>query len=162
VCEQLGIPATEATRIRQAAQLHDVGKVGIPDEILHKPGPLTPQEMAFIHEVPSISERITSSALALAPVAPIVRSARERYDGTGYPDGLAGDDIPLGARIIAACSALTAMTSDRSYAERLDTATALHEISQAAGTQFDPLVVAALRQSMLQPNASGHRGPGDA
>ena len=154
VCEQLGVPAVEATRIRQAAQLHDVGKVGIPDEILRKPGPLTAEEWAFVQQVPSIGERITSSALALTPMASLVRSARERYDGTGYPDGLAGGDIPLGARVIAACSALTAMTSNRPYARRLDTAGALQELSAAAGTQFDPLVVAALRQAMLQPTVS--------
>ena len=151
VCQQLGLPAAEAARIRQAAQLHDVGKVGIPDEILRKPVRLTPDEWAYVQQAPSIGERITLSAPALAAVAPLVRSARERYDGTGYPDGLAGDDIPLGARIIAACAALAAMTSDRPYADRRDTAAALDELNRSAGTQFDPLVVAALRQAMLQP-----------
>jgi HD-GYP domain-containing protein (c-di-GMP phosphodiesterase class II) len=151
VCQQLGIPATEVTRIRQAAQLHDVGKVGIPEDILRKPVRLTPDEWAFIQQAPAIGERITLSAPALAPVAPLVRSARERYDGTGYPDGLAGDDIPLGARIIAACAALAAMTADRPYADRIDTATALDELNRMAGTQFDPRVVAALRQAVHQP-----------
>ncbi|HEU4348375.1 MAG TPA: HD domain-containing phosphohydrolase [Actinoplanes sp.] len=150
VCQQLGVPAAELARIRQAAQLHDVGKVGIPDEILRKAGPLTPTERAFVQQAPSIAERITLSAPALATVAPLVRSARERYDGSGYPDGLAGDDIPLGARIIAACAALAAMTSDRPYAERLDTTAALDELDRVAGIQFDPLVVAALRQAVLQ------------
>jgi HD-GYP domain-containing protein (c-di-GMP phosphodiesterase class II) len=154
VCQQLGVPAADVARIRQAAQLHDVGKVGIPEEILRKPGPLTPAEWAFIQQAPAIGERITLSAPALAAVAPLVRSARERHDGTGYPDGLAGDDIPLGARIIAACAAMAAMTSDRPYADRLDTATALDELNRTAGTQFDPLVVAALRQAVLQPTAS--------
>jgi response regulator RpfG family c-di-GMP phosphodiesterase len=154
VCQQLDVPAAEVARIRQAAQLHDVGKVGIPDEILRKPGPLTPQEWAFVQQAPSIGERITLSAPALAAVAPLVRSARERYDGTGYPDGLAGDDIPLGARIIAAGAALAAMISERPYADRLNTATALDELNRAAGTQFDPYVVDALRQAMLQPTAT--------
>jgi diguanylate cyclase (GGDEF)-like protein len=151
VCQQLGVPAAEAARIRQAAQLHDVGKVGIPEEILRKPVRLTPQEWAFIHQAPAIGERITLSAPALAPVAPLVRSARERYDGTGYPDGLAGNDIPLGARIIAVCAALAAMTSDRPYADRLDTATAMGVLDRMAGTQFDPQIVAALRQAVHQP-----------
>ena len=151
VCRQLGIPPAETARIRQAAQLHDVGKVGIPDEILRKPVRLTPQEWAFIQQAPVIGERITLSAPALAPVAPLVRSARERYDGTGYPDGLAGTDIPLGARIIAACAALAAMTSDRPYADRLDTATAIGVLNRMAGTQFDPQIVAALRQAVHQP-----------
>jgi diguanylate cyclase (GGDEF)-like protein len=154
VCRELGVPVAEEIRIRQAAQLHDVGKVGIPDEILRKPGPLTSPEWAFIQQAPAIGERITLSAPALAPVAPLVRSARERYDGAGYPDGLAGDDIPLGARIIAVCATLAAMTSERPYAERLDTAAALAELDHAAGTQFDPLVVAALRQAVRQPARS--------
>jgi diguanylate cyclase (GGDEF)-like protein len=154
VCRQLGVPAADEAWIRQAAQLHDVGKVGIPDEILRKPGPLTPQEWAFLQQAPSIGERITLSAPAWAPVAPLVRSARERYDGTGYPDGLSGDDIPLGARIVAACAALVAMTSDRPYAERLDSTRALDELSHAAGTRLDPLVVAALRQAVFQPVTS--------
>ncbi|MEV6488892.1 HD domain-containing phosphohydrolase [Actinoplanes sp. NPDC051633] len=154
VCQQLGVPAADVVRIRQAAQLHDVGKVGIPDEILRKPVRLTPQEWAFIRQAPAIGERITLSAPALAPVAPLVRSAREHYDGTGYPDGLAGIEIPLGARIISACAAVAAMTSDRPYADRLDTATAIGVLNQTAGTQFDPDVVAALRQVMLQPVSS--------
>jgi len=154
VCRQLGVPAPDETRIRQAAKLHDVGKVGIPDDILRKAAPLTPEEWAFVQQAPAIGERITSSAPALAAVAPLVRSARERYDGTGYPDGLTGEDIPLGARIIAACAALVAMTADRPYAERLDTTAALAELSRAGGSQLDPLVVAALRQAALDPVTS--------
>jgi diguanylate cyclase (GGDEF)-like protein len=154
VCQQLSIPVAESARIRQAAQLHDIGKVSIPDEILRKPSRLTPQEWAFLQQAPAIGERIVLSAPALAAVAPLVRSARERYDGTGYPDGLAGDEIPLGARIIAACAALAAMTSDRPYADRLDTAAALDELDQAAGTQFDTQVVAALRHALLEPVAA--------
>jgi diguanylate cyclase (GGDEF)-like protein len=154
VCQQLNVPAADAARIRQAAQLHDIGKVGIPDDVLRKPGRLTPQEWTFIHQAPAIGERIVLSAPALAGVAPLVRSAREHYDGTGYPDGLAGDEIPLGARIIAACAAVAAMTSDRPYADRLDTAGALDQLTQAAGNQFDPAVVAALQQALLQPAAA--------
>jgi len=162
VCQHLNVPAADAARIRQAAQLHDIGKVGIPDEILRKPTRLTPQEWAFIQQAPAIGERIVLSAPALAAVAPLVRSARERYDGTGYPDGLAGADIPLGARLIAACAALTAMTSDRPYADRLDTAAALDELDRSAGTQFDPQIVAALRQTLLQPAAAHYAAPHDS
>jgi response regulator RpfG family c-di-GMP phosphodiesterase len=154
VCQQLSIPVAEAARIRQAAQLHDIGKVGIPDEILRKPGRLTSQEWTFIQQAPSIGERIALSAPALVAVAPLIRSAREHYDGTGYPDGVAGQDIPLGARIIAACAALAAMTSDRPYADRLGTAAALEELNRAAGSQYDPTVVAALQQTLLQPAAA--------
>jgi response regulator RpfG family c-di-GMP phosphodiesterase len=156
VCQHLNVPAGDAARIRQAAQLHDVGKVGIPEVILRKANGLTPEEWAFVRQAPAIGERIVLSAPALAAVAPLVRSAREHYDGTGYPDGLAGDDIPFGARIIAACAALAAMTSDRPYADRLDTAAALDELDRAAGTQFDPQVVAALRHVALQPAAATH------
>jgi diguanylate cyclase (GGDEF)-like protein len=156
VCQQLNLPAADAARIRQAAQLHDIGKVGIPDEILRKPIALTPREWTFIQQAPAIGERIVLSAPALAAVAPLVRSAREHYDGTGYPDGLTGDDIPLGARIIAACAALAAMTSDRPYADQRDTAAALDELKHAAGTLFDPRVVAALRHALLQPVSAAH------
>jgi diguanylate cyclase (GGDEF)-like protein len=157
VCRQIGVSAPEQVRIRQAAQLHDVGKVGIPDEILRKCGPLTADEWAFMQQAPAIGERITCSAPALTPVGPLVRSSRERYDGTGYPDGLAGDDIPFGARIIAVCAAMVAMTSDRPYADRMDTAGALEELSRVAGTQFDPVVVTALRQAVLDPVTAAPR-----
>jgi diguanylate cyclase (GGDEF)-like protein len=149
VCRQLGLPAADEARIRQAAQLHDVGKVGIPDDLLHKPGPLTPEDWAFLQQVPSIGERITASAPALASLAPLIRSARERYDGAGYPDGLAGDDIPLGARIIAGAAALAAMVSTRPYAPSRTPAEALAELARGAGTQFDPQVVAALQRAAL-------------
>ncbi|MEN3304514.1 MAG: hypothetical protein V7603_716 [Micromonosporaceae bacterium] len=146
VCRRLGLPPGDEARIRQAAQLHDVGKVGIPDDVLHKPGPLTPDEWTFLQQVPSIGERITAAAPALAHLAPVVRSARERYDGTGYPDRLAGDDIPLGARIIAGAAALAAMISPRPYAAVRTVTAALDELTRGAGTQFDPQVVAALRE----------------
>jgi diguanylate cyclase (GGDEF)-like protein len=152
VCQQLGVPTAEEARIRQAAKLHDVGKVGIPDEILRKREPLTGAEWAFLQQAPTIGERIASSAPALVPLAPLVRAARERFDGTGYPDHLVGEAVPLGARIIAACSALAAMTSERPYARRLDWTEALDELDRSAGTQFDPRVVAALRQAALQPS----------
>ena len=154
VCRRLGLPAAEQARIRLAAQLHDVGKVGIPDDILRKPGPLTSDEWAFVQQVPSIGERIAAAAPALASVAPLIRSARERFDGTGYPDGLAGEDIPPGSRIIAACAALTAMTSERPYARRRDLPEALAELRRSAGTQFDPTVVGAIRESVREPVAT--------
>ncbi|GIF02158.1 HD domain-containing phosphohydrolase [Paractinoplanes rishiriensis] len=155
VCQQLGVSPANEARIRQAAQLHDVGKVGVPNDLLSKPGPLTPTEWAFVKQCPSIGERIVSSARALTPLAPLVRSARERYDGTGYPDRLAGEDIPLGARIIAACAALTAMTADRPHAQQRDLAAALAELGRCAGTQFDPRVVSALCETAMDDAAFG-------
>jgi diguanylate cyclase (GGDEF)-like protein len=145
VCRRLGLPVSEEAGIRQAARLHDIGKVAVPDDILRKPGRLTPAEWAFVQQCPSIGQRITSAAPALAPLAPLLRSTRERFDGTGYPDQLAGHQIPIGARIIAACSALAAMTADRPYAERRSMPEALDELARAAGSQFDPDVVDAIR-----------------
>jgi diguanylate cyclase (GGDEF)-like protein len=152
-CELLELPPAEATRIRQAAQLHDIGKVGIPDMILRKPGPLTSAEWYFAKQAPSVGERITAAAPALARLAPLILSSREHYDGTGYPDLLAGEDIPLGARIIAACAAVAAMTSDRPHAQRQSLADALEELNRAAGTQFDPRVVAAVTEAALLRSA---------
>ena len=95
----------------RAAELHDVGKMAIPDEILHKPGPLTDDEWAFVRQHTIIGERILSAAPALLPVAKLVRASHEHWDGSGYPDGLAGEAIPLGARIVAVCDAFDAMTT---------------------------------------------------
>jgi diguanylate cyclase (GGDEF)-like protein len=155
VCQALGLPSTEEARIRRAAQLHDVGKVAVPDDILHKPGPLDPAEWAFVQQCPSISERITAAAPALAPLASLIRSARERYDGTGYPDRLAGNDIPLGARIIAVCAAVAAMISDRAHAKSRDLAAALEEVRQGSGTQFDPQVVEAVLDAIRERTPAG-------
>ena len=109
----------EITTIRTAALLHDIGKVGIPDEILHKAGPLDEQEWQVMRQHPAIGERILRAIPGMGEVARIVRHEHERWDGTGYPDGLAGEAIPVGARIILACDAYHAMTSDRPYRSAL-------------------------------------------
>jgi len=145
VCQRLGLSPTEEASIRHAAQLHDIGKVAVPDDILRKSEALTPAEWAYVQQCPSIGQRITSAAPALAPLAPLLRSAREHFDGNGYPDHLAGHEIPIGARIIAACAALAAMTGNRPYAQRRSMREALDELARGAGTQFDPDVVEALR-----------------
>jgi two-component system cell cycle response regulator len=133
----------EVGRIRHAAELHDVGKVAVPDAILTKPGPLDADEWAFIRRHTLIGERIVGAAPALTRVAALVRSSHERWDGTGYPDGLAGEDIPLGARIVAAADAFDAMTSPRPYSEARSPEAALDELRRCAGRQFDPAVVDA-------------------
>src|SRR5439155_26621001 len=150
------LSATERARIRQAAQLHDIGKVAVPDSLLAQTTPLDPADREFLQQCPNIGERITAAAPALAPLAPLIRSARERFDGTGYPDRLSGDQIPLGARIIAACSALAAMTSARPYAPARTTVDALAELRHAARRQVDPHVVAALTE-VLGDGATGSR-----
>jgi two-component system, cell cycle response regulator len=141
VARELGMHGEELDELARAAELHDVGKIAIPEEILRKPGPLDPDEWAFVRRHTVIGERILGAAPALRPVARIVRSTHERWDGSGYPDALAGEDIPLGARIVAVCDAYEAMVSDRPYRPALSPEAAVDELRANAGTQFDPTVV---------------------
>lgn len=143
VAERLGLPEEEAGPLLQAASLHDVGKASIPDAILHKTTPLDEEEWEFMQRHTLIGERIMMAAPALARAAKLVRSSHERWDGGGYPDGLAGNDIPLGARVIAVCDSFDAMTSDRPYRKAIPEELALAELRRCAGTQFDPEVVEA-------------------
>ena len=129
--------------VARAAELHDVGKIAVPDAILDKAGPLDPVEWSFMRRHPLIGERILLEAPALRPVARLVRSSHERWDGSGYPDGLRGDEIPLGARIVAICDAFDAMTSERPYRVAVTVTDAIAELRRCAGTQFDPMVVEA-------------------
>ena len=139
----MGLPDHEATRIRLGAQLHDIGKTAIPESILGKPGPLDEDEWGFMRCHTVIGERIVGAAPSLAHTAGLVRSSHERWDGGGYPDGLARLDIPLGARIIAVCDAYDAMIAPRPYRNPMSVADALAELGRCAGSQFDPEVVAA-------------------
>jgi diguanylate cyclase (GGDEF)-like protein len=145
VADHLGLDAEERDEIFRAAELHDVGKMAIPDAILAKPGPLDPAEWEFMRKHTLIGERIIAAAPALVPIARVVRSSHERWDGGGYPDGLAGEAIPLGSRIVFACDAFDAMISERPYSVAMRPARALEEIDRGAGSQFDPTVAAALR-----------------
>jgi two-component system, cell cycle response regulator len=129
--------------VARAAELHDVGKIAVPDAILDKPGALDPVEWSFMRRHPLIGERILLAAPALRPVARLVRSSHERWDGSGYPDGLRGDEIPLGARVVAVCDAFDAMTGERPYRASVPDDDAIEELRQCAGTQFDPIVVEA-------------------
>ncbi len=145
VAQRLGLDESERGPVRQAALLHDVGKVAIPDAILQKAAALDPGERAFIERHTVIGERILRAAPSLEAIAPLVRSSHERWDGTGYPDGLAGEEIPLGSRIVFACDALDAMTSPtRPYREPMSREAALDELDRCAGSQFDPRVITAL------------------
>jgi two-component system, cell cycle response regulator len=141
VGEQLGLAPDELEELRLAAELHDVGKLAIPDVVLQKSGSLDPTEWGFIHSHTLIGQRILGAAPALRPVGSIVRSTHENWDGTGYPDGLAGEAIPLAARIIAACDAYSAMTSDRPYRAARTSAEAVAELRRCAGRQFDRQIV---------------------
>jgi two-component system, cell cycle response regulator len=148
---RLGLTREELEVVRHAAELHDVGKVAIPDEILSKPGPLTDEEWTFVRRHTLAGERILSAAPALGAVARLVRASHERWDGAGYPDGLAGEAIPLGARIVAVADAFDAMTSGRPYRAAISEAAALAELERCAGTQFDPAVVAAFVAAASAP-----------
>jgi putative nucleotidyltransferase with HDIG domain len=145
VADQLGLSSRERRDAEFAALLHDVGKVRIPNEIINKPGPLTPEERKVIETHTVEGERMLHRVGGLlGEIGRIVRSCHEHHDGSGYPDGLAGEQIPLLARIVSCCDAFNAMTSDRSYRAALSTKTAAAELRRASGSQFDPRVVDAL------------------
>jgi HD-GYP domain-containing protein (c-di-GMP phosphodiesterase class II) len=143
IARGLELDGEELQTIRYAGYLHDVGKIGIPDAILTKPGKLTLEEFKVIKKHPVLSERILKPVGFPFPVQPIVRHHHERFDGKGYPDGLPGEEIPLGARILFVADAYEAMTSDRPYRKALSTERALEELNNNQGTQFDPRVVKA-------------------
>jgi len=140
----LGLATAKVERIAHAALLHDVGKLGVPHEILHKRGPLTEEEWAVMAEHPVAGERILLRLPELAPIAPIVRHEHEHWDGSGYPDRLRGHNIPIGSRIILACDAYEAMTTPRPYRPAMSREEAIDQLRAGSGTTYDPDVVDAL------------------
>jgi putative nucleotidyltransferase with HDIG domain len=145
IARQLGVEegTQEWIDIQRGALLHDIGKIGVPDYILHKPGPLTPEEWEDMKRHPAIGHEMLRDISFLSGAAAIVAAHHERFDGKGYPHGLTGDEIPLGARIFVVADAFDAMTSDRPYRKALPPEVAREEIIRHSGTQFDPLVVQA-------------------
>lgn len=141
MARRLDLSPDELVNIERGALLHDIGKIGVPDSILYKPGPLTPEEWEIMKQHPVIGYRMCMKVDALRPAAPIVLHHHERWDGQGYPYGLAGEAIPLGARIFAIADTLDAITSDRPYRKAKSFAEAREEIVRCAGTQFDPEMV---------------------
>jgi two-component system cell cycle response regulator len=141
VGREMALLPEELDEMARAAELHDVGKMAVPDVILEKPGPLDPVELAFIRQHTLVGERILAAAPSLAPVARLVRASHENWDGSGYPDAIAGDRIPLASRIIAVCDAFHAMTSERAYQAAISRERAIAELRRCAGTHFDPAVV---------------------
>ena len=141
VAHNLPMLPEEIDVMARAAELHDIGTMAVPDEILQKPGPLDSGERDFMRQHTLVGERILAAAPALEPVARLVRASHERWDGSGYPDGLKGEEIPLGARIIAVCDAFHAMTSSRVYQQPVSPTVALDELRRSAGSQLDPYVV---------------------
>jgi anti-anti-sigma factor len=144
VARRLGLPERGVTEVEQVALIHDVGKIGVPDALLRKQGPLSRDEWDVMRRHPVIGAELVAGVTGLGHLAPAVRSEHERWDGRGYPDGLAGDEIPLASRIVLACDAWHAMRSDRPYRQALSAADALRELEENAGTQFCPATAEAL------------------
>jgi putative nucleotidyltransferase with HDIG domain len=141
IARSMGIPQEQIENIARGALLHDVGKIAIPESIIHKPGKLTPDEIAVMREHCYLGYKLVQKIPALAEAAEIVYSHQEHYDGSGYPRRLKGDEIPLGARIFSIADTLDAMTSDRPYRRKLSFEQARAEIQRCCGSQFDPEVV---------------------
>jgi putative nucleotidyltransferase with HDIG domain len=148
VAVRLGSPPSRARDVRYAALLHDVGKVAMPSEILLKPGPLTDAEWVTMQSHAVVGGELVARIDSFAHLAPAVRASHERWDGGGYPDGLAGEEIPLAARIIAACDTYEAITTDRPYRSKRTSGQARKELRRVAGSQLDALVVEALLQEI--------------
>jgi putative nucleotidyltransferase with HDIG domain len=158
----LGLPEEDVERIRWAALLHDVGKLGLPTSVLDKPLDLTSLEWELVKRHPVDSVRILEGVERFRDQLPGVRHHHERYDGTGYPDGLAGGEIPLDARVIAVADAFDAMTTNRTYRLPLDWSEALERIERGAGLQFDPAVVAAFARVVRGAGANESAEPAPA
>lgn len=140
----MGLSDKELVDLEVAAFVHDIGKVGVPDQILHKPGPLTRGEFNTLRNYPFIGERILSAVPGLWRVSKIVRSHHEQYDGSGYPDGLSSDSIPLAARILNAAEAFLALVSERLYRRVFSLEDAIEVLQKEAGKSFDPDVIRIL------------------
>jgi two-component system, cell cycle response regulator len=141
--ESLGLSEYEVERVELAGRLHNVGNLAIPEAILNKPGALFNEEWTIMCTHAEIGQRIVASAPSLAHIAELVRSHHERHDGRGYPDRLAGEDIPIGARIVAVCAAFVAMMKHRPFSDAITVEEALAEIRKHSGSQFDPRVANA-------------------
>ncbi len=152
--ERLDCPPDEVKAVELGALLHDIGKIKVPESILNKPGPLTEEEWAIMRRHTEIGEGILRPIASLAAVRPLVRSSHERWDGGGYPDGLAGEDIPLGARIIAVCDSYHAMIEDRPYRLALPCSVACAELLRVAGAQLDPRCVDAFLELLAERERS--------
>src|SRR5438874_12402710 len=150
VGRELGLDERTLKRLELGALLHDIGKIGIPSDVLSKPGRLTAAERTLVQTHPELGERIIAPIDRLQAVRPIVRHCHERWDGCGYPDGVAGEEIPLESRIIFVCDAYHAMTTDRPYRRRLSHREAVRRLAESAGTQFDPGVVEVARRVLAE------------
>jgi HD-GYP domain-containing protein (c-di-GMP phosphodiesterase class II) len=147
----MGYSENQMHDLRLAALLHDVGKVGISENILGKPGRLTDQEFFLIKQHPEIGEKIVAGVDRLRDIAPVIRHHHERFDGTGYPDRLQGKDIEMNSRIISVADTFDFLRSDLSFRKSLSVEDTLQEISRSSGTQFDPDIVSTFAASLKEP-----------
>jgi len=154
--ERLNLGADQLITLSYAAYLHDVGKIKVPDKILNKPGSLTDEEWVEMRRHPDYGAEMLAGKEFLRDAARIVRAHHERYDGSGYPDGLAGDAVPIEAQIIAVVDAYDAMVSDRPYRKALSQASALAELRKNAGSQFAPRVVTAFLRVLGSSDGEGN------
>jgi len=150
VAKELNVPENEIEALRAAALLHDIGKLAVPEQIINKPGKLTPEEFEKMKVHPIVGAEILERVAFPYPVAPIVRSHHERWDGSGYPEGLAGEAIPLGARILSAVDCLDALASHRQYRQAVPLAEAMAKVKENSGTWFDPQVVDVLEKRYVE------------
>jgi len=150
VAKELGLSENEIEALRAAALLHDIGKLAVPEQIINKPGKLTPEEFDRMKVHPLVGAEILERVAFPYPVAPIVRAHHERWDGSGYPEGLSGEEIPIGARILAAVDCLDAMASDRQYRPAVPLATAMERVKERSGSWFDPQVVEILQRRYVE------------
>lgn len=166
LAEKIGLPDDEIGHVRRAGLLHDIGKIGIREAVINKPGPLTSEEYAHIQTHPLISERILQPVYELNGSLSMIRHHHERWDGTGYPDGLSGLQIPLGSRLLALADAYDAMTSERPYRPALPIETAIREIGAKSGQHFDPqfsqLFIEVIQEAATSSPHSTHEQPSRA
>lgn len=155
MAKTMGLPLAEQERIHIGAHLHDIGKIGIPDAILNKPGKLTEEEFDTIRQHPEIGSTIIGKIKVFRSVSDIVRHHHERFDGKGYPDGLQGNEISLGARIVAVADSFDAMTTMRSYRAALSVREAIAETERCKGGQFDPAIVDILKALAIENKLQG-------
>jgi HD-GYP domain-containing protein (c-di-GMP phosphodiesterase class II) len=160
VGHDMGLHGEDLKRLKLAALFHDIGKIGVPSEILRKPGSLSAAERREIERHSKIGDQILEPVPFLQPVRPLVRANHERWDGNGYPDGLRGEDIPLEARIVFVCDAFHAMTTERPYRGALPDGEAIRRLKLSSGTQFDPRIVEVFVRLHAEGQIHFDRGSG--